>query len=799
MERFTLNGTWNMNGNGMNITGKIPGSVYSFLLDMGLMEDPYYRLNELSAIAYMKQDYVFSTSFPYHNTEKALLCFDGVDTVANIYLNGTLLGSTKNMHRKYEFNVTELLRKENELRVEFPSIYEIFQKLYQEENIFTEPCGPLAGAKNVRKSFSMSGWDWGPRLADMGIWKDVYLLDLTTPAIDDFEVLQYHTENGVFVRVDADVKYGADAEVNIELVSPNGETSYLKNHECVPIEQPMLWWPRGYGVQNLYTVTVSVAVHGTVCDRKTKRIGLRTMELVREPDEYGVSYYHRVNGQSVFAMGGCYIPEDVILSRITRERTEQLLDDCVFANYNTIRVWGGGHYPHDFFFDLCDEKGILVFEDMMYACSNVSVKKEHQEEFYAEVRENIKRIRHHACLAVLCGNNEMELWTHPDDIYGEIYLDVFEDKLPKIAAEVAPYLPYVYSSPTAIGGFRNTNDENIGDSHYWDIWAGEKPITDYRNHHFRYLSEFGLSSLPDEKTVNAFTLPEDRNLCSRVMEMHQRAIDGNNRLLWYITKTYRCPTTLSQTIYASQILHAEAVRIGTEHQRMHRGRCMGTLYWQVNDIWPVASGASLDYYGNYKALHYVARRCFASVMIGCLETGETTTRQSIIVQQELYDYATTAEIFVCNETDCDVNGTIRWQLKNHCNEVLQSGEQTVIVPAFDTYRMEKMDFCKTEVNQNFLSYSFIVDGKELSCGTTLFTEPKYFEFQNPEIEYEILGNQITLRSKAFAKSVAILSEEQVVLSDNYFDLCGEEKTVTILRGELKNIKIMSVYDIGSNQ
>lgn len=796
MERINLCGNWEMHGNGYDISGKVPGSVYSFLLDNGLMEDPYYRINELSAIEFMKHDYVFTKSFAFHQTEKAVLCFDGIDTVTSVYLNGSLLGKTQNMHRKYEFDVSSLLKEENVLKVEFPSVYRLFQDLYREEDIFTEPCGPLAGAKNVRKSFCMSGWDWGPRLADMGIWKDVYLLDLSTPAIDDFEIIQNHTDQGVLIRADAEVKYGTPADVRIELKTPDGERIVINNHEDYLIGNPKFWWPRGYGEQNLYTVTVCLYHNGKLCDTAKKRIGLRTMELVRESDQYGISYYHRVNGQAVFALGGCYVPEDVILSRITRERTERLLDDCVFANFNTIRVWGGGHYPHDFFFDLCDEKGILVFEDLMYACSNVSGKVEHQQEFFEEVRENLKRIRHHACLAVICGNNEMELWTHPDDIYGDIYLDVFEDKVPKIAEEVVPYLPYVFSSPTSKGGFDDPNNENFGDQHYWEIWAGDKPITDYRNHYFRYLSEFGLSSLPDEKTVNAFTLPEDRNIFSRVMEMHQRVIDGNGKMLFYLSKSYRCPMSLSQTIYASQLLNAEAVRYGTEHQRMNRGRCMGALYWQINDIWPVASGAGIDYYGNFKALHYTARRIFAPVTVCCLETGEMTTRESVIVQQELHDYTTTAELYVCNETGEEMWGKLCWQLRNHRAEILQSGEEDIVVGAFGTYRMKKLDFNKTDVCKNYLSYSFSDAGQVVSSGTTLFTAPKYFEFCDPGIEYEVSGDTLTVRSEVYAKAVAVLSDEPVVLSDNYFDLNGDEKTVKVIRGTLKNIRIMSVYDIG---
>lgn len=794
IERILLNGKWELRSDKISAFGNIPGSVYSVLLENKLMDDPYFRDNELKALKLMDFDYTFSREFNFKPRGRTLLCFDGVDTVSKIFLNGSFVGETQNMHRRYEFDVTSLIKEENEIKVFFPSITKIFKEAYKKEPLYTEPSGPLAGARSFRKAFCMSGWDWGPRLPDMGIWKDVYLLDLSTARIKDVEILQNHQKDKVLVSVFAQIE--GDAKPQIYINTPDGETIYSDNGEFV-INNPLLWWPNGYGGHPLYTVTVKAVSNNSVVDTVTKRIGLRTIELVRQPDEYGESFCHRVNGVAVFAMGACYVPEDNIMARLSKERTGRLLDKCLFSNFNTVRVWGGGYYPQDYFYDLCDEKGLLVFHDMMYACSQVSLDGELQNEFFSEVAENLARIRHHACIAVICGNNEMEWYTKPDSPYGKVYLKVFEDVLPKIVKKVCGYIPYIPSSPTSHGGFKEPNNENYGDCHYWEVWLGNKPFSEYRKRFFRYLSEFGFESLPDKKTVDAFTLPEDRNLFSRVMERHQRCIGGNKKIIEYLSDTYKYPLSLEGLIYASQLLQAEAMRYGVEHLRTNRGRCMGTLYWQLNDIWPVASWSGIDYYGRLKALQYYAKRFFSPVSVFCIETGEHTTRTSVIMQEDLFDYSTKAQLFVCNETLEDVSGILGWSLRNSKGDVIESSRSDISVAAQTTAGIPEIDFNKTDVLNNYIEYSFVVNGVTVSSGTSLFTVPKHFNFLNPQLSYEIRGNEITVYSKAFAKSVCIVSDADMILSDNCFDLNADSKTVKILEGEARNIKLVSVYDIGN--
>lgn len=795
LKKTYLNSDWEFESGKYKFKTDIPSSVYSVLLDNSVIDNLYFGDNELKVIEHMKNKCVYTKHFSHPGYERATLCFDGVDTVSDIYLNGKHIGKLKNMHRKYEYDITEFLKENNELTVEFPPIYYVFEEKYKQEKLYTEPTGPFAGAKSVRKSFCMSGWDWAPRLADMGIWKDVYLVDSSLPSIEDIAITQNHNGKDVSVRVEVSVKDDNGAKVEIQLEAPDKSIQFLENNTAIKVNNPALWWPVGYGDQNLYTLTVKLTLNGEIIDESVKKIGLRKIELVREPDEYGESYFHRVNGKAVFAMGACYVPEDILFTRITPERTEKLLDDCLFANFNTIRVWGGGHYPHDFFYDLCDKKGILVFEDLMYACSTIPEDVEVQNEFFREVEYNLKRIRHHACLAVICGNNEMELWTHPDDVYGERYLDVFENKLPKIVKKVCADIPFVTSSPTSKGGFDNPNDDNIGDQHFWDVWAKNKPIYEYRKHHFRYLSEYGLSAFPDRKTIDAFTNPEDRNAFSRIMEMHQRCVAGNKTILSYIVDNYKYPSNLDDLIYLSQLVQASAVECGAEHQRANRGRSMGALYWQLNDIWPCISFSGIDYFGRYKAVQYFAKRAFSPISVICEETGENTSRHSVIEQIELYDYSTQAKLFVSNETDNEVCGELCWELRNNKGEILKGDKKTITVKPRGVYENGLLDFFKTDFKNNYISYSFMSGGEVVSSGTRLFTAPKYFNFINPELTFSVDGEYITVKANAYAKAVQIISDRDIVVSDNFFDLNADSKVVRILSGNAKNIHLKCLYDI----
>jgi len=796
MKKYTLNGTWSLHGAGYNTNGTIPGSVYSFLLDAKLIDDPFYRDNELKALALMDNEFSFSRKFEYSSKNTTLLHCDGLDTLCDIYINDTHIAHTENMHRTWEFDVTNALCDgENEIRIDFHPVV-----AYIKEKQAKEPVPPyindcITGFPNIRKAFCMMGWDWGPRLPDAGIWRDIYLLEKDSARICDFHIVQRHSEGKVYVT--PEVVTDSECTVKVTLTSPVGECFEVEANKETLIENPMLWWPNGLGDQPLYAFRAEIIENGETVDFSQKRIGLRQMELIRERDKWGESFNHRVNGIDFFAMGADYIPEDNIFSRITPERTRKLLTDCKFANFNAIRVWGGGYYPDDFFFEICDELGIVVFLDMMFACCMIPGSDEFTSNVTAELYDNIKRIRHHASIAVISGNNEIEWQYGAAEFakYHPAYLRLFEDILPSLIKELCPYIPYVPSSPSTCGHFIDANNQNYGDCHYWEVWHQNKPFTEYRKKFFRYLSEFGFQSFPCEKTVNSFTLPKDRNVFSRIMEMHQRNGAANGKILTYLSATYRYPTDFATLLYASQLLQAESIKYGVEHFRRNRGRCMGTLYWQLNDIWPVASWASIDYYGRFKALHYYAKRFYSPILISCNETGERDSRP-VVNMERTTDYVTKAQLAVTNDTLSEICGKICWELRTSDAKVLKSGTEDVTVCPMSVLTLDEMDFEKCSVSDTYLSYRFVSGDETLSEGSVLFTAPKYFEFENPELNCEINGDEITVFAKSYAKSVEIDSpDSDFILSDNYFDMNAGSKTVKIVSGSPKTIKLRSVYDI----
>lgn len=802
MRTYLLNGVWQLNGNGFSCEGKVPGSVLSFLLDNKIIDDPFYRDNEDKAFAILNNEYEFSREFDLAEIKSEMfLCCDGLDTLATIYLNDKLVAKTKNMHRAYKFDVSNLLKTgTNKILIHFDPVDEYIKAKDKEYKLIGGSLEPLKAFGHIRKAHCMLGWDWGPKLPDIGIWKNIYLLEKNSAEITDLDVKMRLDEKKAFVKVN--VALDGDAQIKVEFIAPDGSKKSVLANQEFEVENPKLWWPNGLGEHPLYTINVVAIEDGEIVDSKTKKIGLREIKLVREPDEYGESFYHEINGVPFFAMGADYIPQDSIFSSITEKRTRKLLKDCLFANFNTLRVWGGGYYPEDFFFDICDELGIAVFMDLMFACSMYHFDKDMIEEVEEEVKQNVKRVCSHPSLIMISGNNEIEAcYTHYEGEseekypYKKTYIEVFENRFPKLINSICPEIPYTSSSPTTHGQFVDPQNDNIGDTHYWGVWHQSEPIKEYRNHYFRYLSEFGFQSFPSRKTIDAFTIEEDRNIFSYVMEKHQKNDTANGKIMNYISKSFLYPTSFDTLIYTSQLLQAEAMRIAVEHLRTNRGRCMGALYWQLNDIWPVASWASIDYYGRYKALHYFARRFYAPVLISCRETGEDDCRNGVNAEASLHPIKTKAQVAVTNDTIFDIHGKVVVCLRNATGQVIDKYEEDVVVPKLSAMQLKEIDYRATDFFNNFVSYELIVDNKVVSSGTSLFTNPKFYKFRDPNLRYEIKGDEITVYADNYAKFVEILSDEDIVLSDNYFDMFDGKKTVKIVKGCGKNLTLRSAYDI----
>ncbi|MUG88660.1 glycoside hydrolase family 2 protein [Paenibacillus timonensis] len=809
--------------------GTVPGSVYYDLLNAGQMPDPYYRDQEYEVLELSKYDYEYERTFLVDESaldhDRVVLLCEGLDTLAEVYLNGIAILNADNMHRTYEVDMKSLLTLgENHIYVILRSPVEYVLRK-QAERPLIGCADAVPGISHLRKAHSMFGWDWGPQLPDLGIWREMTVRGYDRARIKDVYVTQTHEPGKVSldVRVRTDSWAEGNRGITVRVTSPSGnvvETGVLERNEPltvgpdgtlqeqhIPVEipNPELWWPNGLGEQPLYEVEVVVSEQGRELDRRELRIGLRTLTVLQEEDEWGESFQFVVNGIPFFSMGADYIPEDNIFPRRSRERTEQLIRSCAEANFNTIRVWGGGHYPEDYFYDLCDEFGIVVWQDHMYACGVYELTEEFKENITQETIDNMKRLRHHASLGLWCGNNEQELawdewnWAEQTSLQLQAdYIKMYEVLLPEIAKEIDPNTFYWRASPSSKGSFDKPNDENYGDMHYWDVWHGKKPFTAYRTLYPRYMSEFGLQSFPSLKTVETFTLPEDRNIFSYVMESHQKNGTGNEKILYYIGETYRYPRDFSSLLYASQLIQAEGMRCGVEHWRRHRGRCMGALYWQLNDIWPVASWSSIDYFGRWKALQYEAKRFFAPVLASACEEGARVA------------------LHVSNESKRTANGQLVWTLRNARSEVLRQGERMAEIPPFTSKELEKLDFTgeldtKAKLRESYLEYAWVEDGEIVSGSTVLFVKPKHFRFVDPGIHAVITEAEdrftITLTSEAYARFVELdVTELDAIFSDNYFDLsAGAQKTVTILKSAMsrpaelaelrERLTVRSVFDI----
>lgn len=791
---YSLNGIWKMRGEEASewIDATVPGSVMNDLLINKKIDDPFYRDNGDQAIGIAEKDYEYINDFTLTEEfllqDKIILCAEGLDTLTTIYINDTEVASTNNMHRTYEFDVKDFLKiGENQIKVMLLSpVNYIKEKQEVQPLIGVEHAVP--GYQYLRKGHSMFGWDWGPKIPDLGIWRNISLLGWDIGRIDNVYMTQNHSGNRVELNVNTQLEKWSTEDIELEVVITDPSQSEIiqsittSNREediLFNIENPELWWPNGYGEQPLYGVKITARANGQEIDCKTYQIGLRTIEVKHEPDQWGKSFEFHVNGISLFAKGANYIPEDSLIPRTSADRTEQLIIDSVEANFNMIRVWGGGYYPPDYFYELCDKYGLIVWQDFMFACSVYEVSKDFEATIKEEAIDNIKRIRHHASLGMWCGNNEVEeAWEHwgwPErSKFRTDYIKLFEVLLADVVEELDPQTFYWPSSPSSGGSFINPKDPNVGDVHYWDVWHGEKPFTEYRKFHFRFCSEFGFQSFPSHKTIETFTLPKDRNVFSYVMEKHQKNDGANGIILSYLADTFLYPKDFNALLYTSQILQAEAIKYGVEHWRRNRGRCMGSLYWQLNDCWPVASWSSIDYFGRWKALHYFAKRFYDPILLSVEEEG------------------TDAAIYVTNDTLENIQTTVEWKLRTNDSKVLKEGRFVQEIESLTAKNCETLSFelSKEAIRETYLEATLYIDHQEHSSTTVLFTQPKHFEFLDPNIQTSVAESDdtfmITVSPDAFAKYIELdLTDADCKFSNNYFDLsAGVIKEIPVDKNSL---------------
>jgi beta-mannosidase len=778
----------------------VPGCVHTDLLNNKLIDDPFYRDNEQKLQWIGKADWEYQTTFNVAPETLARdnleLVFEGLDTYANVFLNDQSLLDADNMFRTWRADCKRLLRSgANTLRIRFRSPINEILPLMAKLN-YQLPAGNDQGEKtspHTRKAPYQFGWDWGPRLVTSGIWRPIYLEAWDKARVDDLHILLGEvTAAAAKLTAVVEVVANASSEATIFVDNLRDKTMAAKRVVTLAtgsnrvaldfvIARPALWWPNGLGAQPLYDFKVRLLINGKSIDETTTRTGLRSLELRQTPDASGKSFTFVINGVPVFAKGGNWIPADSFPARITTARYRQLLESVRDANMNMLRVWGGGIYEPDSFYELCDEMGILVWQDFMFGCSLYPGDQAFLDNVRQEAIDNVKRLRNHPSIVIWVGNNEIESgWFHwgwkdqlPASLWDD-YLKLFYGVLPEVCSSLDPSRPYWPSSPSS--KLEDDNEsQKTGDSHYWNVWHASSPFSEYEKQRPRFMSEYGFQSFPQLETVNTYTVPADHDINSPVMMAHQRHPRGNQLIREYMRREYPEPKDFESFLYVSQVLQAEGIKIGAEHLRRIRPHNMGSLFWQINDCWPVASWSSIDYTGRWKALQYYARRFYSDVLVS---PHEENGNLSIFVVSDRLQPASGQ----LNLTLFDFAGNKLWSRQQEIEIAGLASKSYVTIP-IETLLAGK------QASEVFLFAEVLVGGKPVSSNQHFFKAYKDLTLPRPEIVTEVTavrgGFRLTLSADKFARSVYLSSPNSGgFFTDNYFDLIPGRKVEVEFRPDV---------------
>ena len=816
---------------------QVPGVVHTDLLRNNLIPDPFDRDNEFRLQWIGLTDWEYQTTFQVDSAslshEHIDLVFDGLDTFADVYLNEQAILHADNMFRRWRISAKPLLKPgPNTLRIVFHSaitkmIPYVKSLPYILPSISTYNFGNeenIATAPYTRKAPYQYGWDWGPRFMTEGIWQPVRLETWDALRIDNFHIHQRKVGSDVAsLTAELDIEASKPTTANLALVhdemsdAQTGDgTQTLQldagmNHVSFPIRiaAPKLWYPVGYGPQNRYRFSAVVRIGRDVAARGESKTGLRSVELRRIPDQWGKSFEFVVNGIEVYSKGADVIPFDSFPNRVTPQIHRKILQDARDAHMNMVREWGGGYYESDDFYDICDELGIMVWQEFAFGGDMVPGDVAFQENVRQEAIDQIKRLRDHPSIVVWCGNNEVETgWYHwgnrqefkesisPEarDRVWQDYIIMFADILKSTVAQYTDPLPYWPSSPSANFDEVPDNQHN-GDMHYWQVWHAQAPASDYALQFPRFMTEYGFQSFPEMRTIRTFAnKPEDFDIHSTVMQAHQKNKGGNERILTYMLREYRQPKDFESFVYLSQVQQAEIIKIGAEHFRRNRPRTMGGLYWQLNDCWPVASWASIDYYGRWKALHYYARRFYDDVLI------------SPFLHEDKID------VYVVSDKLQPLSGTVHTRLLDFSGKAVLDERKDIQIPAQSSaiyFTLNKADLsAKANLERSFLVFDLEVGGKKISRNLIFFDVTHNLDLPvAPKIEATLnktgADYTLTLQSPQLARGVYVsFGDLDVENSDNYFDLLpGESATITLkssatldqLKGAIKVMSLTEAY------
>lgn len=783
----------------------VPGCVHTDLLANGQIPDPFFGTNEGDLQWIDKQDWEYRTTFKVAPNEFAhsnlQLRFDGLDTYAEVFLNDSHVLSANNMFRIWKVDAKPFLRAgNNTLRIYFRSpIQEDLPKLETLGYSLPTPNdqserGEL-GDKRLsvfsRKAPYHYGWDWGPRFVTSGIWRPVHLSAWSHGKIEDVFIEQTsvsaeRADVTARITILSDSAWIGELIVDTDGVHASVAVNLREGANIVEvpmsIDRPRLWWSRGLGEAHLYTFTAKLSRDGDVIDEISTRTGLRAIKLIRNDDDAGTSFYFELNGVPVFAKGANHIPNDAFLTNMTKERYRHEIITAVESNMNMLRVWGGGTYESDVFYDLCDEYGILIWQDFMFACSMYPGDAAFLENVREEAKDNLVRLRNHPSIALWCGNNEMDTaWSQYEENGGwgwkqlytseqrekiwHDYESIFHHILPEVVERCIPGADYWPSSPmqalTRDASQHAKNDAPRGDIHYWGVWHAVEPFANYNVYLGRFMSEYGFQSFPELRTVETYARAEDMAIESEVMKWHQRSGDGNRLIKEYMDIYYNEPKNFESFLTMSQILQAEAIKMAMEAHRRKKPYCMGTLYWQINDCWPVASWSSMDYYGRWKALQYYAKRSYQDISVS------------------VHEHEGLVEVYVISDILQEVSGRLICRLFDFSGNILEERTDFVSIPAntgivanaIPTDAWLKGQTAESTVLVAILEVQEeIVDVKE-----HYFVPPNQVQLKQPSIVVSYkktngVPTKIVLETDVLAKHVVLTTDVEGIFSDNYFDL-----------------------------
>ncbi len=792
----------------------LPGTVQTDLFKNGVIEDPYFRKNESKYSWIGEKDWEYWTYFDVNEKileqENIELVFEGLDTYADVFLNDKLILRANNFFRKWSVDIKSLIRSgKNYLKIIFHSPLKIIKEKKEKYPYHKTTADYIF----VRKPAYHFGWDWAPVYITMGVWKPVYIEAWSDVKLDGVRVIQKKVS-----KENADLEFilelisTGEREVKIELFQEDKKVKEVKriklkrgkNTETVEleIENPKLWWPLGMGKPHLYHFNVKIYTGKRVKGEWDDYIGIRKVELVREKDRLGESFYFKVNGIPVFIKGANYIPQDMFIPSVSEKRYETLFKNIIKSNINMLRVWGGGFYENDIFYRLCDKYGIMIWQDFMFACAMYPADREFLENVKEEAIYNIKRLRNHPSLVLWCGNNEVyEGWNHWgwQNMYNQEqrikiendYSKLFKELLPELVKKYDGERTYIHTSPLTNWGEPDLNTS--GDVHYWGVWHGKEPfeIFNKKNKIGRFISEFGFQGLPDMKTIKEFTLPEDRKLYSKILRAHEKHPIGFEIIDKYMNDYFGKPVILEDYIYVSQLLQAYGIGMSIEAQRRAKPSCMGSLYWQLNDCWPVVSWSGIDWKGRWKALQYEVKKLYSDILVSPFQDKKFVNVQ--IISDKLKG----------------VKGVLSLELLDFYGKVLWENKLSVFIPpnSNNTYfKIQKRQLLKMKDKKSVFLYITLFDtNRELvSERYYYFVRPKELNLLHPIVKIKIWkikdGYHIELISDRLAKNLFLSFDNyEGFFTDNFFDLIPNKRkrikfiTTHKIKDPIASLKIM-VYE-----